>query len=191
MLPFMSEVMAEATSVLKVLKIKPTDKEQQVDYLKVDVGFVAQQMLKEKSSKLSERQLLQFRVECKDFLAGTVAKLLDKTPINYRLVRSISCLDPRLMASEKEAYVTKMKQILEILVEAHILKCDEVMYQFGQFLDYCADESDFDDFDPSEPTSNCCMNTWQVISNWLKCGMPLNYCCLCLIVKPQLKEAFL
>ena len=32
-----SEVMAEATSVLKVLKIKPTDKEQQVDYLKVDV----------------------------------------------------------------------------------------------------------------------------------------------------------
>ena len=50
-----SEVMAEATSVLKVLKIKPSDKEQQVDYLKVDVGFVAQQMLKEKSSKLSER----------------------------------------------------------------------------------------------------------------------------------------
>ena len=50
-----SEVMAEATSILKVLKIKPTDKEQQVDYLKVDVGFVAQQMLKERSSKLSER----------------------------------------------------------------------------------------------------------------------------------------
>ena len=75
--------MAEATSILKVLKIKPTDKEQQVDYLKVDVGFVAQQMLKENSSKLSERQLLQFRVECKDFLARTVAKLLDKTPINY------------------------------------------------------------------------------------------------------------
>lgn len=53
-----SEVMAEGTSVLKVVKITPTDKEQQVDYLKVDVCFVAQQMLKEKSSKLSERQLL-------------------------------------------------------------------------------------------------------------------------------------
>ena len=50
--------MAEGTSVLKVVKITPTDKEQQVDYLKVDVCFVAQQMLKEKSSKLSERQLL-------------------------------------------------------------------------------------------------------------------------------------
>lgn len=78
-----SQLVAEATSVLKILKLKPTDKERQVDYLKVDVGFVAQQMLNEKSSKLSERQVLQFRVECKDFLARTVAKLLDKTPINY------------------------------------------------------------------------------------------------------------
>ena len=60
------------------------------------------------------------------------------------------------MASEIVACVTKMKRIIEILVEAHRLKsaeCDEVMYQFGQFLDYCAGESDFEDFDPSEPTS--------------------------------------
>ena len=128
-----------------------------MDYLKIDVGFVVQQMLKEKSSKLSERQILQFRVECKGFLARTVAKLLDKTPINCRLVRSMmSCLDPRLMALQKEACVTKMKRILEIFVEACSLKsadCDEVMYQFGQFLGHCAGESDFKDFDPSEPTS--------------------------------------
>ena len=50
------------------------------------------------------------------------------------------------MASEKEVCVTKMKRILEILVEAHRLKsaeCDEVTYQFGQFLDYCAGEIRF------------------------------------------------
>lgn len=151
-----SELVGEATSALKILKLKPTDKEQQVDYQKVDVGFVAQKFLKEQSSKLSERQVLQFKMECKDFLARTVAKLLDKTPINYRLVRSMSCLDPRLMASEKESCVNKMKRILEILVEARRLKsaeCDEVTYQFGQFLDYCEDNPDFENFDPSEPTS--------------------------------------
>ena len=42
----------------------------------------AQQMLKVKSEKLSERQVLQFKMECKDFLAQTASKLLDKTPIN-------------------------------------------------------------------------------------------------------------
>ena len=151
-----NELMAEATSVLKILNMKPTDKEQQVDYHKVDVGFVAQKMLREKSSNLSERQVLEFRVGCKDFLAKTVAKLFDKTPINYRLVRSMSCLDPRLMASEKESCEKKMKRILEILVEARRLKsaeCDEVMYQFSQFLDYCSDNPDFEKFDPNEPTS--------------------------------------
>lgn len=60
------------------------------------------------------------------------------------------------MASEKEACVTKMKRILEVLVEAHRLKsaeCDNVIYQSGQFLDYCSVESDFEHFDPSKPTS--------------------------------------
>ena len=38
-------------SPLKILKLKPTDKEQQLDYKKVEVGFVAQQVLKEKSEK--------------------------------------------------------------------------------------------------------------------------------------------
>lgn len=57
------------------------------------------------------------------------------------------------MASENEASVNKMKIILEILVEAHRLKstdCDEVTYQFGQFLDeYTADNPDFEHFDSS------------------------------------------
>lgn len=68
----------------------------------------------------------------------------------------MSCLDPSPMASEKEACVTKMKRILEVLVEAHRLKsaeCDKVIYQSGQFLDYCSVESDFEHFDPSKPTS--------------------------------------
>ena len=95
-------------------------------------------------------------MKCKDFLAKTASKLLDKTPINYGLVRNLSCLDPRLMASEKERCVSKMERDLEILVEAHRLKddeCDKVIYQFGRFLDECAGNPDFEDFDPSEPSS--------------------------------------
>ena len=109
------------TSPLKIPKLKPTDKEQQLDYKKVDDGFVTQ----------------QFKMECdKDFLVKTASKLLDKTPINYRSVRNM------LMPLEKETCVSKMKRVLiEILVEAHRLKtneCDEEIYQSGQFLDECA-----------------------------------------------------
>ena len=64
-------------------------------------------------------------MDCKDFLAKTASKLLDKPPINYWLVRNM------LMALEKETCVSKMKRVLEILVEGHRLKtneCDEEIY---------------------------------------------------------------
>ena len=51
---------------------------------------------------------------------------------------------------------SKMKRVLEILVEAHSLKtneCDEEIYLSGQFLNECSGNPDFEDFDPSEPIS--------------------------------------
>ena len=46
-----------------------------------------------------------------------------------------------------------MKRVLEILLEAHRLKTDECdeMYQSGHFVNGCAGNPDFEDFDPSEP----------------------------------------
>lgn len=46
-----------------------------------------------------------------------------------------------------------MKRVVEIVVGAHRLNADEVIYQFGQFLDECADSPHFEDFDLSEPSS--------------------------------------
>ena len=49
-----------------------------------------------------------------------------------------------------------MKRVLEILLGAHRLKtdeCDEEMYQSGHFVNECAGNPDFEDFDPSEPIS--------------------------------------
>ena len=82
-----------------------------------------------------------------------------------------------LMALEKETCVSKMKRVLEILVEGHRLKtyeCDEEIYQSGQFLDECARNwPTFEDFYPSEPISRVHtllyehMHAWLVISNRL------------------------
>lgn len=57
------------------------------------------------------------------------------------------------MVLEKEGCVKKMKRVFEIFVEVYRLKvdeCDEVIYQFGQFLDECVGNFDFEDFDFSE-----------------------------------------
>ena len=99
-------------------------------------------------------------MECKDFLAKAASKLLDKPPINYRLVRNMP------MALEKEMCVSKMKRVLEILVEGHRLKtneCDEEIYQSGQFLDECAGVilplKILTQVNPFQELTCCCMNT--------------------------------
>lgn len=99
-------------------------------------------------------------MECKDFLAKAASKLLDKPPINYRLVRNM------LMELEKEMCVSKMKRVLEILVEGHRLKtneCDEEIYQSGQFLDECPGVilplEILTQVNPFQELTCCCMNT--------------------------------
>ena len=74
------EHVTEATFLLKILRLKPSDKEQQLDYQKVDVGFVAQQMLKQKSGKLNERQVKFFNSEwnVKIFLLKQLLNCLTK-----------------------------------------------------------------------------------------------------------------
>ena len=47
-------------------------------------------MLKVKSKKLSERQVLQFKMKCKDFLAKTASKLLDITPVKNVVETSVT-----------------------------------------------------------------------------------------------------
>ena len=47
-------------------------------------------MLKVKSKKLSERQVLQFKMKCKDFLAKTASKLLDITSIKNVVEMSVT-----------------------------------------------------------------------------------------------------
>ena len=55
-------------------------------YKKVDVGFLIEKHLKEASKAgVSDRQLMEFRLECKDFISAVVKKVLFKCPIVYSL----------------------------------------------------------------------------------------------------------
>jgi len=56
------------------------------DYSKIDVGFTFKNELKKLSSgeKVSDGQLLDFRMQCKSWLKATVQKLKHKTAVLYR-----------------------------------------------------------------------------------------------------------
>ena len=74
------EVLLEATSISKLLKVKVDDLDSIVHYHKVDIGFEASNILKDllKNGQISQAKCLEFRIQCRNGLATIVNKLRDK-----------------------------------------------------------------------------------------------------------------
>ena len=47
---------------------------------------------------VSDKQLLDFCLSCRNFLKAVVAKLLNKTAVQYPLTNNLAFLDPRLIS---------------------------------------------------------------------------------------------
>ena len=83
------------------MKLDLDKKKGHADYMykKIDIGFNAKTSLKELTDKkkVGDKAVLEFRMECKQFLLTIVKKLLTKAPILYSLVRNLSAFDSREM----------------------------------------------------------------------------------------------
>ena len=123
---------------------------------KVDLRFTADKKIKEfiAKSTVSEKRVLQFQMECKEFLMKVVCKLIAKAPIQYSLVRNINCLDPRNMMSDHDVSITKFKRVLTTLENAKKVlegECDSLLELFRQFIMEApsSSPSEFKDYDPN------------------------------------------
>jgi len=83
----------------------------------VDIGFTTENVVKAVRKKVSDKQLLDFRLSCRIFLKA-VAKLLNKTAIQYPLANNLAFLDPRLI-SDTDKNKTRLKSVLRLLVQCN------------------------------------------------------------------------
>ena len=113
-------VISEAKTPLKLTKLDPADSSIHASHSKIDLGFTADKKIKELIAKatVSEKRVLQFQMECKEFLVKVVCKLIAKVPIQYSIRRNINCLDPRNMMSDHDVSITKFKRVLTTLENA-------------------------------------------------------------------------
>ena len=149
-------VISEAKTPLKLTKLDPADSSIHASHSKIDLGFTADKKIKELIAKstVSEKRVLQFQMECKEFLVKVVCKLITKAPIQYFLVRNINCLDPRNMMSDHDVSITKFKRVLTTLENAkEVLEgdCDSLLELFRQFIMEVpsSSPSEFKDYDPN------------------------------------------
>lgn len=149
-------VISEAKTPLKLTKLDPADSSIHASHSKIDLGFTADKKIKESIAKstVSEKRVLQFQMECKEFLMKVVCKLIAKAPIQYSLVRNINCLDPRNMMSDHDVSITKFKRVLTTLENAKKVpegECDSLLELFRQFIMEVpsSSPSEFKDYDPN------------------------------------------
>ena len=83
-----------------------------------DIGFTTENAVKAVRKNVSDKQLLDFRLSCRNFLKAVVAKLLNKTAIQYPLANNLAFLDPRLI-SDTDKNKTRLKSVLRLLVQCN------------------------------------------------------------------------
>ena len=83
--------------------------------------------------EISDRQVLQYRMEVKSFLVAFVYKLLDKAPIRHSLIRNLKCLNPNIMTTKANESKTMFRNVLSSL--NHTKRVDEIVSKFDGFVE--------------------------------------------------------
>ena len=145
------------SSAIKLCKVNVSDKTLYNPSDKITMGFSADKLVKQLLLKkdITDKEAFNLRYDCQKFVVGMLQNLTNKNPINYSLVRSSSCFDPRKMASKPSDCQKSLKKVLVNLVERNVIsdnKCDDIILQFNHFLEnvVSVNPSAFNTFDPEK-----------------------------------------
>ena len=58
---------------------------------------------------MNERGVLEFRMDYTKFISHVTSKILERSPMKYKLVRSLYCLNPQKMIDLPEACSKDLK----------------------------------------------------------------------------------
>ena len=98
-------VLDSADTMYKIANLDVPDKQNHKVATEIDIGFAAKAILTTlaKTKAVNERGVLEFRMNCTKFISYVTSKILERSPMKYKLVRSLYCLNPQKMIDLSEA----------------------------------------------------------------------------------------
>lgn len=170
-------------SANKVSKFDFGDKSLHAPIQKISLGFIGNRVVKNLlfEKKILEKEVFDLKLEARDFVIAMLEKILEKSPINSLMVRSLSCLDPRQMAFNNFECYTKMKTVLSGLVKVNAInetECEEVLIEYNKFLN--------EKVSPNSHIFNAFKHTEDRLDCFLIKYFEPNYCKLYTIIKKLL-----
>jgi hypothetical protein len=146
------QVLAEADTVAKLYKVDVKDSKVMVSHNDVDIGVAAKTELNK--CKLSQRDIMQFQMECRAFLSAMTAKILERSPVKYRLVRFVSCLVPAAVLHGTSSARGNFSGLVEKLFESRNISSAKADCAKNQYTLLCQSASgdlklSFENYSPS------------------------------------------
>lgn len=102
----------------------------------VKVGFATKKEIKKCRSKLSDLDLKLFYKDCRNGLKKMVVKLVERSPLKFKLTKALTCWDPQIAG--KEAGNQLLNDLLSILVESNWIDghtADTASREFKSLID--------------------------------------------------------
>lgn len=106
--------------------------------------------------KASDRDHMQFRMECIQFLSTMTGKILERSPLKHHFVRSASSLAPAsVILGATSTQLENFGRLVEALYEAHHISAQTADSAKVQFTELCVSASNeleplFKNFSPSD-----------------------------------------
>jgi len=132
-------VLSAADTVVKLSKVDVTSKENLCSYKDVDIGVAAKAEMRH--IKASDREHMQFRMECIQFLSAMTAKILERSPLKYPFVRFASALAPVSVMLGTTSTQENFRRLVETLYEANCVTAQTADSAKVQFTDLCTSAS--------------------------------------------------
>jgi len=112
-------------------------------YCKIDAGFRAEKELKsaidpKTKKKVTDKEVMQFKLECRDFLVAIVMKIMDKGPLKFPLARNWAFLiQEKWELQRRRKNLDRCKAVLRQPNEADRVSddVDEIIQHYSHYVD--------------------------------------------------------
>ena len=140
------EVLKNASTTSRLLKVDVTAVENQVSADTVDLGYGIKYELQQLKSKkkVTDAQILNIKRDAKQFLSALCAHQLECSPLNFVVTRCLVALSPVYMAeSSEEARVYFNKLLMKLVSRKKVTAdmADKAKLQYTDFLEKVVKEN--------------------------------------------------
>jgi hypothetical protein len=116
----------------------------------VQINFAAKEALK--AIGASDAKTAEFKQDCKTLFKSIAVKLIQRSPLQFKIVRDLDCLNPRKIAMSEGRSLNKFESLLSHLCKlkmVNVTECDELVKEYKKFTSvvHLKNKDEFKEYD--------------------------------------------